>query len=154
MLKHLLYKDPLFKEFTFLDAKIALYDEGRNEIKDLTIIASCLDNIDVTKLGVEWRILTTIFNDIQKKELALLEVDEMWQKIFDCKDFNEEKIFPNLELLVESVFTFPHSNAEAERIFSIVTDVKNKKRNSLSDNMTFAICTICSSFQADNILIM
>jgi len=57
----------------------------------------------------------------------------------------------SLELLVESVFTFPHSNAEAERIFSIVTDIKNKKRNFLSDSMTSAICTIRSSFQADDI---
>jgi len=38
-------------------------------------------------------------------------------------------MFPNLELLVEAVFFLPHSNAEAERISSIVTDVKNKKRN-------------------------
>jgi len=38
-------------------------------------------------------------------------------------------MFPNLELLVEAVFFLSHSNAEAERISSIVTDVKNKKRN-------------------------
>ena len=95
--------------------------------------------------------MPTVINDTEKIELALLEVDEMWQKIFHYKDFNEEKMFPNLELLVESVLTFPHSNAEAERIFSIVTDVKNKKRNSLSDSITSAICTIRSSFQADNI---
>ncbi|XP_067212375.1 SCAN domain-containing protein 3-like [Linepithema humile] len=151
MLKRLPYKNSFFKQLTFLDAKIALYDEGRNEIKDLSIIASHFENIDITKLGFEWRILPTVINDTEKIELALLEVDEMWQKIFHYKDFNEEKMFPNLELLVESVLTFPHSNAEAERIFSIVTDVKNKKRNSLSDSITSAICTIRSSFQADNI---
>jgi len=37
-------------------------------------------------------------------------------------------MFPNLESLVEVVFPLPHSNAEVKRIFSIVTDVKNKKR--------------------------
>lgn len=60
-------------------------------------------------------------------------------------------MFPNLELLVESVLTFPHSNAEAERIFSIVTDTKTKKRNNLADDTISAICKIKSSFQAENI---
>lgn len=51
----------------------------------------------------------------------------MWKKILEFKDFNGEQMFPNLELLVKAVFSLPHSNAEAERIFSIVTDVTNKK---------------------------
>lgn len=60
-------------------------------------------------------------------------------------------MFPHLELLVESVLTFPTSNADAERIFSIVTDVKNRKRNALSNDTISAICKIRSSFQAENI---
>lgn len=59
-------------------------------------------------------------------------------------------MFPNLESLVETVLSFPHSNAEAERIFSIVNDVKNKKRNRLSNTVS-AICTIRSSFQVKGI---
>jgi len=43
-------------------------------------------------------------------------------------------MFPNLESLVKVVFSLPHSNAEIERIFSIVTDVKNKKQNRLSND--------------------
>lgn len=67
------------------------------------------------------------FNNVEKKELASLEINEMWETIFKEKDFNGEQIFPNLELLVEAVLSFPHSNAEAERVFSIVADIKNKK---------------------------
>ncbi|KYN50011.1 hypothetical protein ALC62_00038, partial [Cyphomyrmex costatus] len=44
-----------------------------------------------------------------------------------------------------------HSNAEAERIFSIVTDVKNKKRNRIDVTSLDAICKVRSSFQANNI---
>jgi len=75
----------------------------------------------------------------------------MWKKILEFKNFNDEKMFPNLESLVETVLSFPHSNAEAERIFSIVNDVKNKKRNRLSNKTVSAICTIRSSFQAKGI---
>jgi len=62
---------------------------------------------------------------IQKAQLELLEISNMWNQIFEFKDITGVKIFP--ELLVYSVLFFPHSNAEAERIFSIVTNVKNKK---------------------------
>ena len=131
MLKRLPYNDILFQKLTFLDPKIALYHENRNDIEDLSSIAIRLGNIDITKLAIEWRTLPNAFNDSEKKELASLEIDEMWSKILDLRDFDEEKMFPNLELLIESVLTFPHSNAEAERIFSIVTDVKIKKKKLL-----------------------
>lgn len=60
-------------------------------------------------------------------------------------------MFPTLELLLEAVLSLPHSNAEAERIFSIVSDVKIKKRNRLSSNTISAICKIRSYFQSENI---
>ncbi|KYN10134.1 hypothetical protein ALC57_17729 [Trachymyrmex cornetzi] len=151
MLKRLPYKDPLFEYLTFLDPKIALYDENRTKIKDLIHIATIVEDINITKLDFEWQILPSTFNDEQKNELAALEIDVMWGKIVEYKDFNDEKIFPNLKLLVEVVLSLPHSNAEAERIFSIVTDVKNKKRNRLSNDSVSAICVVRSSFQAENI---
>jgi len=87
----------------------------------------------------------------KKKELAFLEIDEMWKNILESKNFDGTKIFSNLEPLVEIVLSLPHSNAEAERIFSIVTDIKNKKRNRLANDTVSAICKIRSSFQDANI---
>lgn len=95
--------------------------------------------------------MPSVFNDKEKVELVSLEIDIMWKKILEFKNFDEEKMFPNLESLVEAVLSSPHSNAEAERIFSIVSDVKNKKRNRLSNETVSAICTIRSSFQAEGI---
>jgi len=69
----------------------------------------------------------TVFNDLKNSELILLEIDNTWQKILNFKS-DKEKMFPNLELLVEAVLYLPHSNAEAERMFSIVSDIKAKKR--------------------------
>lgn len=86
------------------------------------------------------------FNEEEKLELAFLEIDEMWKNILNSKNFDGTKIFPNLELLVEIILFLPHSN-EAERILSIVTDVRNKKRNRLSNDIVSAICIIRSSFQ-------
>ncbi|KYQ47214.1 hypothetical protein ALC60_13771, partial [Trachymyrmex zeteki] len=65
--------------------------------------------------------------------------------------FRVSAIFDRRRNLNDIWFSFPHSNAEAERIFSIVTDVKNKKRNRLSNETISAICIVRSSFQAENI---
>lgn len=75
----------------------------------------------------------------------------MCAKILECEDDNDYKFFPNLAKLVEAVLSLPHSNAEAERIFSIVADAKNKKRNKLGNNTVSTIYVIRLSFQADNI---
>jgi len=152
MLKRLPCKDILFQQLTFLDPQIALYDQNRIKISDLTYIATRIQrDINITQLNYEWKILPSTFDEHKKKELASLETDEMWKNILECKNSDDTKIFPNLKFLVEIVLSLPHSNAEAERIFSIVTDVKNKKRNRLSNDTVSAICVIRSSFQDANI---
>lgn len=93
--------------------------------------------------------MPSIFTDEDKQKFASLEIDEMWKIILEATDFENNKMFPNLESIVYAVLSFPHSNAEAERIFSIVTDVKNKKRNRLSNDTVSAICVTRSSFQAE-----
>jgi len=99
MLKRLPYKDVLFEQLNFLEAKVALYNKGRLIIKDLSYIATRVENIDVTKLAFKWRVLPTVFSDSEKINLASLKIDKMWAKILDFQDFNGEKMFPNLELL-------------------------------------------------------
>jgi hypothetical protein len=47
----------------------------------------------------------------------------------EAKNFNDESLFPNLRKLATIVLTLPHSNAEAERIFSMVSNIKIKKSN-------------------------
>jgi len=61
MLKRLPYKDILFEQLSFLEAKVALFNEGRLIIKDLSYIAVGVENIDLTKLPLEWRVLSIIF---------------------------------------------------------------------------------------------
>lgn len=151
MLKYLPFNDVFLRGLKFIEPKFALSDEARGEIRDLTDIATVFGNFDVTALAYEWRVLPSMFNDADRDILANLEIDDMWMKIFETKNFSGEPMFPNLEKLVHAVLSLPHSNAEAERIFSIVTDVKNKKRNRLNIDTLNAICKVRSSFQARNI---
>lgn len=118
---------------------------------DLTNIARHFGISDITNLTREWTILPKTFNDANKIILTNLKIDKMWKTIFEEKDLNNEPLFPNLEKLVYAALSLPHSNAEAERIFSIVTDVKSKKRNRLSITSVDAVCKIRSSFQAHDL---
>lgn len=69
----------------------------------------------------------------------------------EARDFDNKLVFSNLSIVAKIVLSLPHSNAEAERIFSIVTDVKNKKRNLLSNDTLNAVTVFRSSLQSKNL---
>lgn len=71
------------------------------------------------------------FSDAEKGILAKLDINDMWRQIFEIKNLSNQPMFPNLETLVYAALSLSDSNAEAEILFSIVTDVKDKKRNRL-----------------------
>ena len=55
----------------------------------------------------------------------------MWSSIGVSSTSKGEKIFPNLISVLDRFRSLPHSNAEAERGFSMLTDAKTPKRNRL-----------------------
>ena len=72
----------------------------------------------------------------------------MWSSIDVSSTSTGENLFPNLTSVLNRVRSLPHSNAEAERGFSMLTDAKTPKRNRL-DNRTFnSICVTRSALKA------
>lgn len=61
-----------------------------------------------------------------------LDFEEFWNNIFLLKNGLNETMYPNLRYFVGTILGFPHSSATAERIFSHLNIVKNKKRNCLN----------------------
>ncbi|XP_066587616.1 zinc finger protein 862-like [Prorops nasuta] len=139
----------IFKKLEFLDPVIALDITVRNrEIRDFNCILPSLPPIfNKNELAMEWRQLPLI-EDSDREMLQGLDIVPFWNKVFTLKNFDNNKLFPNLELLLKMLLSLPHSNAEVERIFSIVTDVRSKKRNAIGADLLNAICKIRSSFQA------
>jgi len=69
-----------------------------------------------------------------------MSISEMWYEISTAKDYTSDNFkFLNICMLARFVLCLPHSNAVAERIFSIVNDVKSKKRNRLGDDTMNAV---------------
>lgn len=107
-----------------------------------------MDNVD--QIEIEWRHLLVSLNDQQVKALKTLPIDEMWHKIYNMRDFENHYSFRNIGAIAKIILTLPHSNAEAERIFSISTDVKNKKRNRIGSEVLNALCVVRSALQTNN----
>jgi len=55
--------------------------------------------------------------------------------------------YPNLTSLMNAVRALPHSNANPERTFSLLSDLKTKKRNSLSLTAINATCVFKSTLK-------
>lgn len=142
-----------FKNLQFLDPDVAFNFNSRTKFNiDIKEVAKMYQNhIDLTKLSVEWQNLPNTFNQFEISDFKNMPLEEMWLKIVDCKNFTEEYLFPNLKTLIKIVLSLPHSNAEAERIFSLVSDIKSKKRNLVGDDSLNAMCVLRSSLQNNNI---
>lgn len=152
MQKRLPINDDFFKNMQFLDPTFAFYHTNRLKfginINNLAVLFK--EHLDLTKVSLEWQMLPSTYNEFQISEFSKMPIDEMWIKIADEKNFSDEDIFQNLGKLAILILSLPHSNAEAERIFSAVTDIKTKKRNRIGENTLNSMCVLRSSLSSNN----
>lgn len=128
IIQRLPVNDNFFKEMKFLDPEIAPNSTNRTDLMDLPLLKNYFD---IFKLTEEWRQLPFSLTNSQiehLKNLGDVNIADMWDEISILKNLvNDTPCFPNLSMLAKLILTLPHSNAEAERVFSIVNDVKTKK---------------------------
>ncbi|XP_070529959.1 zinc finger protein 862-like [Cardiocondyla obscurior] len=137
----------LYKLQVFSPQK-ALFDSNRDStFNDVSFIAKRLSGFDENSLKQEWLALYSDFSPEEKQSLATISFDEMWQKILK-RESNQNPKYPALISLVNAVRLLPYSNADPERTFSILTDLKSKKRNRLSSNTVNATCVFKSALKA------
>lgn len=87
-------------------------------------------------LDDEWRELQfTDPNDLpcssSSTEASRSDIVQFWGKINKLVDTSQQQRFPLILKLTTSLLSLPHSNADVERIFSHVTNIKTKARNSM-----------------------
>ncbi|KAE8753063.1 hypothetical protein FOCC_FOCC000408, partial [Frankliniella occidentalis] len=135
---------PFFKELEFLDPAMALDEKVRSGyLKDLGTVSNNFKNkleIDPCTVAFEWRTLPGLIDADQKDRLLKLDSEEFWKEIANLRNYEDKIAFPQVTKLAQAGLILPHSNADAERIFSVVTDVKCKKRNRMGNRLLNAIC--------------
>lgn len=83
-----------------------------------------LDSLE--NLNLEWRLLCDY-----KPSKIISNVEELIQFLKKLKNPLGETLFSTLVHFFKALISLPHGSASAERIFSILTMIKNKYRNSL-----------------------
>ena len=78
----------------------------------------------------------------------LQSVEEFWQQINTFEFDDGRKAFPQLMGLADIVMCLPNSNAECERQFAVMNDVKIKKRNRMEYPLLSSIIIIKSALKA------
>lgn len=142
--------DSIFKKLEFLNPCFVLGREGSKPDHPFTFVCEKL-KLDASAVLDEWRKFEYNFSENEKDRLVKLDVHEFWGTIGKMKNFSDQFCFPLLSDIAKFCLTLPHSNADSERIFSIITDVRTKKRNKLSHENLTSICIIRSFLQDENL---
>ncbi|KAG7309972.1 hypothetical protein JYU34_004494, partial [Plutella xylostella] len=111
-----------------------------------------VSELEMQQIDDEWRLLPNI-NTFTGLEIGSWKVDEFWVKVHDETNC---KTLANFAL---DVLCLPHSNADCERVFSEVNNMKTKSRNKLiTSTVNGALLARqavknqggCAKFQASN----
>jgi len=127
---------------------MALFHDREKSFKDVSFVAKIIDGFDKDALKNEWIALPLDFSTEKKKSLSQLSFDNMWKEILKCQYPNNMPKYPILKNVLNAVRSLPNSNADPERLFSLLNDLKTKKRNSLSLDTVNAICVLKSALKA------
>lgn len=109
-----------------------------------------MGEFDENGIEREWQELFEVPQSL-RQTWADNEFDEMWKEICTYKRGNTEISFPNMRLLVNIIRSLPHSNASAERAFSVISDIKTKKRNKTGKRTMNSLCVVKSALRTKGI---
>lgn len=143
--------DNFFDSLQFLNPHIALSNNKPTNLTSLEAVwtkFSAVPGIDGKIIDREWKNIALNFDPIEAETLAKLSIEEFWFKLAHIKKFDDDLEYPEIVKLARLCMILPHSNAETERVFSVVSDVKTKKRNKIGSDALNAVSVI--RFSSDN----
>lgn len=91
---------------------------------------------DVAKVDEQWRQIHLLSWKNTKN------TKEFWYEVLNFKDLAGENRFEDLATFAISLLVLPHSNADVERLFSMMNVVKTKQRNRMKIELLSSILTI------------
>ncbi|XP_047505901.1 uncharacterized protein LOC125050238 [Pieris napi] len=127
--------DPVLSSIAKLNPDSCLSDNREQSLSSLYPVLPRLKPPtlnDQQTLDDEWRNLIFIANDIHWNTSQ--PADLFWHQLSQMKDSNGDIKFHLLPRFMLQVLSLPHSNAECERKFSEINNIKTKQRNCLITN--------------------
>jgi len=149
--QRLFVKEEFLSKLRIFEPKFALQqkdEENESIIEDVLLVAKRFGGFDEEMLRKEWQFLNLDFALEQKTKIINLHFDDAWKTIMATKDTDGKFKYPMISKLVNAIRSLPNSNADTERVFSMLTDVKTKKRNKLNPNHVQALYVFKSNLRA------
>lgn len=91
---------------------------------------------DVAKVDEQWRQIHLL------KWKNTKNTKTFWYEVMDFKDLAGENRFQELAVFAISLLVLPHSNADVERLFSMMNVIKTKNRNRMKLQLLSSILTV------------
>ena len=107
-----------------------------------------LSNDDIDTIEQQWDNISYVKWD--KDVVKSKDPEKFWKLVSQYEDASGENPFKDLVAFVKKLLSLPLSNAEVERVFSILALVKDKKRNRMKLPLTNALIRIRFSLKRLN----
>ncbi|XP_017893309.1 uncharacterized protein LOC108632933 isoform X2 [Ceratina calcarata] len=148
-IERLPFTETFSQSFDFLDPSTTLYIPNHQDQLD-RIIDKFPSKFDRQLVKTEWQDMAMHFSPEEKKELAQLDITEFWYRMSQIKDCNDSYLYSNVVKLAELCLSLPHLNADVEKFFSVIIEIKRKDRNRMNTNMICALTRIKIDFKNEN----
>lgn len=134
--KKMLDKFP-FEDKTLIDLQVLLPSARENLTYEpiVRLAAKFAPQADQESLKDEWE----DFVMMEDRQLPLLtpdgeakQIDKSWAEILELKTSFGEVRFPQLQQVMPALLCLPHSNADSERVFSMVRKIHTENRTRLA----------------------
>ncbi|XP_072382532.1 protein FAM200A-like [Diabrotica undecimpunctata] len=133
--------DRFYKNLSFIVPENALSSQIKHDLDE--IVKKFENKIDPALANHEYNNLKVYFSEEEKSNLLVYKNEiEFWIKVKKFKNFNDEFIFKNISTLALIILVLTHGNADVERVFSMMSDIKSNKRNRLSTTLLSDILRI------------
>ncbi|XP_076663229.1 uncharacterized protein LOC143366223 isoform X3 [Andrena cerasifolii] len=136
------FDDAFLNALGFLNPRTAL-DIDKHQHGQLNCILnkfnSKFDHDDVVN---EWYLLPFTFSEEAKEKLQVMSLPQFWHEMSITANAEDERILPNISKLAQLCLSLPHSNADVERYFSTLAQIKNRDRNRLNPETVAALTRI------------
>lgn len=145
------FDDAFLNALDFLNPQTALDIDKHDHDQIGCILNKFNSKFDHDLVVNEWHILPFTFAEEAKMKLQAMSVHQFWHEMSIIANAEDECILPNISQLAQLCLSLPHSNADVERYFSTVSQIKTRDRNRLNTETVAAITRIKLDLKNENV---
>ena len=151
IVKRVPFDDTFLNGLNFLNPQIALDIEKHQQGQLKSVLNKFKSKFNSVFVVNEWHLLPFTFSEEAKEKLQVLSLPHFWYEMSIVTNAEDEPILSNISEVAQLCLSLPHSNADVERYFSTVTQIKTRNRNRLNTKTVAALTRIKLDLKNKNV---